>query len=113
MSVNSLPKLRGLLIASVDICITTDWKAMEGVCMIAELLAKSKYLRTSIPNISTENSINGIANLSLRWDAKGNMCIDCKGANCQDLRPRSQVVLRHERQQYSCTREYSNDKDIY
>ncbi|KAA8568123.1 hypothetical protein EYC84_008525 [Monilinia fructicola] len=27
--------------SDVDICITTDWKAMEGVCMIAELLAKN------------------------------------------------------------------------
>jgi hypothetical protein len=25
----------------VDICITTDWKELEGVCMIAELLEKS------------------------------------------------------------------------
>ncbi|TGO63391.1 hypothetical protein BCON_0013g00370 [Botryotinia convoluta] len=27
--------------SDVDICITTDWKVMEGVCMIAELLAKN------------------------------------------------------------------------
>ncbi|ESZ96360.1 hypothetical protein SBOR_3256 [Sclerotinia borealis F-4128] len=27
--------------SDVDICITTDWKDMEGVCMIAELLAKN------------------------------------------------------------------------
>ncbi|KAH8594103.1 hypothetical protein B0O99DRAFT_514662 [Bisporella sp. PMI_857] len=27
--------------SDVDICITTDWKVLEGVCMIAELLAKS------------------------------------------------------------------------
>ncbi|TAQ85968.1 hypothetical protein B7494_g5708 [Chlorociboria aeruginascens] len=27
--------------SDVDICITTDWKEMEGVCIIAELLAKS------------------------------------------------------------------------
>jgi hypothetical protein len=27
---------------SVDICITTDWKEMEGVCIIADLLAKSE-----------------------------------------------------------------------
>jgi hypothetical protein len=26
----------------VDICITTDWKEMEGVCIIADLLAKSE-----------------------------------------------------------------------
>jgi hypothetical protein len=26
----------------VDICITTDFKAMEGVCILADLLAKSK-----------------------------------------------------------------------
>lgn len=31
------------LMILVDICIVTDWKAMEGVCMIAELLAKSEY----------------------------------------------------------------------
>lgn len=30
-------------LAAVDICITTDWKEMEGVCIIAELLAKSKH----------------------------------------------------------------------
>ena len=30
---------------AVDICITTDWKAMEGVCMIADLLAKSEHRR--------------------------------------------------------------------
>ncbi|RAL64866.1 hypothetical protein DID88_001462 [Monilinia fructigena] len=49
--------------SDVDICITTDWKVMEGVCMIAELLAK-----------------NGMQ--------------------------KSQVILRYERQQYSCTREH-------
>ncbi|KAG0650447.1 Poly(A) RNA polymerase cid13 [Hyphodiscus hymeniophilus] len=27
--------------SDVDICITTDWKELEGVCMIADLLAKS------------------------------------------------------------------------
>lgn len=27
---------------AVDICITTDWKELEGVCMIADLLAKSE-----------------------------------------------------------------------
>lgn len=27
--------------SDVDICITTEWKEMEGVCMVAELLAKS------------------------------------------------------------------------
>jgi hypothetical protein len=35
-----------LTIFPVDICITTDWKEMEGVCIIAELLAKSE------PNIA-------------------------------------------------------------
>jgi hypothetical protein len=25
---------------AVDICITTEWRELEGVCMIAELLAK-------------------------------------------------------------------------
>jgi hypothetical protein len=29
---------------SVDICITTDWKEMEGVCIIADLLARSEHL---------------------------------------------------------------------
>jgi hypothetical protein len=30
-------------ICIVDICITTDMKEMEDVCIIAELLAKSEY----------------------------------------------------------------------
>jgi DNA polymerase sigma len=30
----------------VDICITTDWKEMEGVCIIADLLAKSEQLQS-------------------------------------------------------------------
>ena len=29
-------------ITTVDICITTPWKELEGVCMLAELLAKRK-----------------------------------------------------------------------
>lgn len=33
---------------SVDICITTEWKELEGVCMIAELLAR----RTCLPIIA-------------------------------------------------------------
>jgi hypothetical protein len=28
---------------TVDICITTEWRELEGVCMIAELLAKREY----------------------------------------------------------------------
>jgi DNA polymerase sigma len=31
------------LIIVVDICITTAWKELEGVCMLAELLAKRKH----------------------------------------------------------------------
>ena len=30
----------------VDICITTEWKEMEEVCMVAELLAKSEQCRS-------------------------------------------------------------------
>lgn len=29
---------------TVDICITTDWKEMEGVCIIADLLARSETI---------------------------------------------------------------------
>jgi hypothetical protein len=29
---------------AVDICITTPWKALEGVCMLAEVLAKRTLL---------------------------------------------------------------------
>jgi hypothetical protein len=36
------PTLYALTDFLVDICITTDWKVLEGVCMIAELLAKSE-----------------------------------------------------------------------
>ena len=32
---------------TVDICITTDWKEMEGVCIIADLLAKSEQLHSN------------------------------------------------------------------
>jgi hypothetical protein len=35
-------------IHAVDICITTDWKEMEGVCIIADLLAKSEQFKKSI-----------------------------------------------------------------
>ena len=38
-SLGSLNDTDGIL---VDICITTDWKELEEVCMIAELLAKSE-----------------------------------------------------------------------
>jgi hypothetical protein len=31
-----------LLTYLVDICITTEWKQLEGVCMLAELLARRK-----------------------------------------------------------------------
>lgn len=27
----------------VDICITTEWKELEGVCIIAELLHRREY----------------------------------------------------------------------
>lgn len=31
-------------IPTVDICITTEWTELEGVCMIADLLARREYL---------------------------------------------------------------------
>jgi hypothetical protein len=31
------------LIVAVDICITTEWKELEGVCMLADLLARREY----------------------------------------------------------------------
>ena len=36
---------------AVDICITTEWKEMEGVCMVAELLAKSEPYQ-SFPDLN-------------------------------------------------------------
>jgi DNA polymerase sigma len=35
--------------SDVDICITTSWHELEGVCMIANLLAKRMYLPTNLP----------------------------------------------------------------
>jgi DNA polymerase sigma len=36
--------MASLLTHVVDICITTEWKELEGVCMLAEVLAKRKHI---------------------------------------------------------------------
>src|SRR5271165_2079044 len=33
-----------LLTVVVDICITTEWKELEGVCMLAEVLARREHI---------------------------------------------------------------------
>jgi hypothetical protein len=42
--------------ALVDICITTDWKELEGVCMIAELLAKSEQYENMLSSTVLTNN---------------------------------------------------------
>jgi hypothetical protein len=41
------PQLWLIQVHLVDICITTDWKELEGVCIIADLLAKRECCCTS------------------------------------------------------------------
>ena len=40
------------------------------------------------------------------------MCLDCKGADRQDMGSGAQTCLRYERQQSSRLREHANDQDI-
>ena len=61
---------------TVDICITTDAKEMEGVCLIADLLARSKGSCTF-----REHE----ADFTIRWDGEGDLCLDREGPHCQDM----------------------------
>lgn len=39
------------LTETVDICITTDYKELEHVCLLADVLAKRKELRLSVCSV--------------------------------------------------------------
>lgn len=66
---------------AVDICITTDAKEMESVCLIADLLAKSKRNRA----IQQPSRAPQLTTFYLRWDGKGYLRLNCQGPHCQDL----------------------------
>jgi hypothetical protein len=63
----------------VDICITTPWKELEGVCMIAELLAKRKRPSPTLQQSS--------AFLPIRRRRYGKSCLYLRrqGSDCQDM----------------------------
>lgn len=66
----------------VDICITTDWKEMEGVCIIADLLKRRMMRQTPNP-LSLSQSLD--TDRPGRRHGKGCLRFDRKGAYCEDM----------------------------
>lgn len=62
---------------AVDICITTDWKELEGVCMIADLLARSEYIESLKMHCKTD--------ILVRWYERGHLRVNCQGSHSQDI----------------------------
>ena len=72
-----------LLIVLVDICITTPWKELEGVCMLAELLAKRKHVNyiteTCLPLLDGMEKVICVSTAKVPivkiWDPE--LCLAC------------------------------------
>jgi hypothetical protein len=71
---------------TVDICITTEWKELEGVCMIAELLAKRESL---INPLSEEFTLLTDYLSDCRRHGEGSMCFLGESTHRQDLGSRA------------------------
>lgn len=76
----------------VDICITTPMKALERVCLLANVLAERTYTKCK--------DYQDFANMSSRWDGTCCLRASCQSADCEILGPRAEARMRHERQQY-------------
>ena len=72
--------------SDVDICITTDCKELEQVCVLADILAN-------------------------QGGTCGVRCC-CQSAHSEDLGSRIEVGLRYERQQSRCAGKHGDDSDI-
>jgi hypothetical protein len=75
--------------STVDICITTTYKELEHVCLLAEVLANRESTFYVFMRFKADM-------WCARWHGASDLCFSCESADRENLGPRVEAGMRHE-----------------